>query len=166
MVAGIEAYYKGLLLGLIFIVSFGPIFFAIIETSINRGFAAAASMATGTILSDIFYILVAFVGVNTFFENTRFKFWLGICGGILLLVFGVIYLFKKPKIEKVELDKNLQQSYLGYALKGFAINALNPFVFIFWFSTMGIISVEYESSRIDRLIFFAGVTTCIYSTLR
>src|SRR6185436_10986889 len=104
--AGIEAYYKGLLLGLIFIVSFGPIFFAIIETSINRGFWAAASMATGTMLSDVFYIMVAFLGVNTFFENTRFKFWLGIGGGILLLIFGIIYLFKKPKIEKVELDKN------------------------------------------------------------
>ncbi len=164
MIAGIEAYYKGLLLGLIFIVSFGPIFFALIETSISRGFPAAAAMATGTMISDVFYILVAFVGVNTFFENAHFKFWLGTCGGVLLIIFGIIHLFKKPKIEKVELNESIQSGYIGYALKGFAINVLNPFVFIFWFSTMGIISVEYASSRIDRLIFFAGVITCIYSS--
>lgn len=162
MIAGIEAYYKGLLLGLIFIVSFGPIFFALLETSINRGFAAAASMATGTMLSDVLYILVAFVGVSTLFENSRFKFWMGICGGILLIIFGIVYFLKKPKIEKVELNETYRIGYWGYALKGFAINALNPFVFVFWFSTMGIVSVEYENSRIDRLIFFAGVISCIY----
>jgi len=164
VIAGIEAYYKGLLLGLIFIVSFGPIFFALVETSISRGFPAAAAMATGTMISDVLYILVAFIGVNTFFENEYFKFWLGTCGGILLIIFGVIYFFKKPKIEKVKLSESVQSGYAGYALKGFAINALNPFVFIFWFSTMGIISVEYANSRADRLIFFAGVITCIYGS--
>src|SRR5205085_1074390 len=120
--ANLEAYIKGFIFGFAFIVSFGPIFFTLLETSINRGFKPAVAIAIGTLISDTFYIVVAFFGVTAFFENDHFKFWLGVCGGILLLIFGVIYFLKNPKIEKVELTSAKGIGYVGYALKGFVIN--------------------------------------------
>src|SRR5271154_2721702 len=100
------AYFKGLLVGTIFIASFGPIFFTLIETSINKGFLSAASIAVGTLISDSLYIAIAFFGVSFFLESKDFKIGLGFCGGILLMVFGILYFFKKPKIEKIELGPN------------------------------------------------------------
>ena len=165
MIAGIEAFYKGMLLGLVFIVSFGPIFFAIIETSINRGFWAAASIALGTMLSDASYILLSFLGVTAFLEDDKVKFYVGIIGGIVLIIFGIFTFIKKPRIEKVELITPTNGlGYLSYGIKGFVINMVNPFVFVFWLSSMSIVSVEYHSSRADRLIFFAGTLFCIFTS--
>ena len=164
MIAGVSAFYHGMLLGLVFLVSFGPIFFALIETSINRGFWAAASIALGTMLSDASYIMLSFFGVTTFLESNEIRFWIGIIGGIVLIIIGGFTFFKKPKIEKVQLISPNGFGYVTYAVKGFLINTLNPFVFIFWLSTMSIVSVEYPTSQTDRLIFFAGTLFTIFSS--
>ncbi|MEI7801378.1 MAG: LysE family translocator, partial [Bacteroidota bacterium] len=164
MISGIQAFYHGLLLGLVFLVSFGPIFFAIIETSINRGFWAAASIALGAMLSDASYIMLSFLGVTAFLESEKIHFIIGIAGGIVLLIIGAFTFIKKPKIERVQLVVPNGFGYLSYGAKGFLINTLNPFVFIFWLSSMSIVSVEYPDSRPDRLIFFAGTIFVIFSS--
>ena len=164
MIAGFEAFYHGMLLGLVFIVSFGPIFFAIIETSINRGFWSAASIAVGTALSDAAYIMLSFLGVTAFFENDGVKFYVGIVGGIVLLIIGAFTFIRKPRIEKVVLETPNHFTYISYGIKGFFINLLNPFVFVFWLSAMGVISVEYPNSQTDRLLFFSGTLLCIFSS--
>ncbi len=164
MISGIQAFYHGLLLGLVFLVSFGPIFFAIIETSINRGFWAAASIALGAMLSDASYIMLSFLGVTAFLESPDIKFGIGIIGGIVLIIIGAFTFIKKPKIERVQLVVPNGFGYVSYGAKGFLINTLNPFVFIFWLSSMSIVSVEYPDSRPDRLIFFAGTIFVIFSS--
>lgn len=164
MIAGVSAFYHGMLLGMVFLVSFGPVFFALIETSINRGFWAAASIALGTMVSDASYIMLSFFGVTTFLERNEIRFWIGIVGGIILIIIGILTFLKKPKIEKVQLISPNGFGYITYAMKGFLINTLNPFVFIFWLSTMSIVSVEYQTSYADRLIFFAGTLFIIFSS--
>ena len=164
MISGIQAFYHGLLLGLVFLVSFGPIFFAIIETSINRGFWVAASIALGAMLSDASYIMLSFLGVTAFLESEKIHFIIGIIGGIVLIIIGAFTFIKKPKIERVQLVVPNGFGYFSYGAKGFLINTLNPFVFIFWLSSMSIVSVEYPDSRPDRLIFFAGTIFVIFSS--
>lgn len=100
MIAGVSAFYHGMLLGLVFLVSFGPIFFALIETSINRGFWAAASIALGTMLSDASYIMLSFFGVTTFLESNEIRFWIGIIGGIVLIGIGGFTFLKNRKLKK------------------------------------------------------------------
>ena len=39
----------------------GPVFFILLETSIRRGAKAALAFNTGVILSDILYILIAYI---------------------------------------------------------------------------------------------------------
>ncbi len=164
MIGGVSAFYHGMLLGLIFLVSFGPVFFALIETSINRGFWPAVNIAIGTILSDAAYVIICFLGVTTFLESDEIRFWIGITGGLVLIFIGAFTFFKKPKIEHVQLITPNSFGNVTYAIKGFLINSLNPFVFIFWLSTMGIVSVEYQNSATDRLVFFSGTLFCIFSS--
>jgi threonine/homoserine/homoserine lactone efflux protein len=52
----IESIVSGIGLG--FVLSFltGPVFFALIKTSIEKGFYAGVSLAGGVLVSDIFYV--------------------------------------------------------------------------------------------------------------
>jgi len=179
----IEAYYKGALLGLVFIMSFGPVFFALIETSLEKGFWFAACIALGTVMSDAAYIALSKFGLSQFLGNEEFEYWLGISGGVLLIFLSGIYFFKKPTIiefddhngpqfkgmEKadVRMAKPLpitfsKMTYLAYVVKGFLINTLNPFILIFWLGTAGVIAANKEYEPSDELLFFSGTLSSIF----
>ena len=116
-----EAFYKGLLLGLIFVFSFGPIFFAIVDAGISKGFAAAFFIALGTVLSDATVVSAALFGLARFLGNPTFRFYLGTIGGGLLIVFGLLGFFRKPKIRHVELNIS-KLDYVGFLAKGYFMN--------------------------------------------
>lgn len=157
-----EAFYKGFLLGFIIVFSFGPSFFAIVDAGISKGFLAAFCIAIGTIISDTTFVSVSIFGLTKFLSNPTFKYYLGIGGGFMLIVFGLFGLFKKPKIRHVEMNIS-KLDYLGFLAKGFFMNLLNPFVFIFWFTAVSVVSTEDNYSLHEQLWFFAGTLLCIFS---
>jgi threonine/homoserine/homoserine lactone efflux protein len=159
----IEALYHGIALGLVLMVSVGPIFFAVIETSIRKGFWYAFSISIGTLCSDAFYIALSYFGLQPLFENETFKFWLGIVGGILLVGFGITYLLKKPDLHAADLHMKSKSSYTAYALRGFLINTFNPFVIFFWLGVLGYVTVNYQESNVAQLLFFGGTLATIFS---
>lgn len=159
----IEALFQGILLGLVLMVSAGPIFFAVIETSIRKGFWYALSISVGTLFSDLFYISLAYFGLQPMFENETFKFWLGICGGVVLVAFGIVYLMKKPDLHAADLHMKTKSSYTAYALKGFVINTLNPFVIFFWLGVLGFVTVNYNKSIPSQILFFIGCLSMFFA---
>ena len=158
-----DALFQGILLGLVLTVSVGPIFFAVIETSISKGFWYAFSIAVGTVFSDLFYIALAYFGLQPLFENEAFKTWLGICGGVVLIAFGIVYLMKKPDLHAADLHLQSKSSYTAYALRGFVINTLNPFVIFFWIAVIGGVTVSYGNSPESQVMFFVGMMGTFFS---
>ena len=55
-----------MLFGLFLSFSLGPIFFKLIETSIEKGFLSAFMMDLGALVSDVFYLLVAYFSAQNF----------------------------------------------------------------------------------------------------
>lgn len=155
-----EAFYKGFILGLVFVFSFGPIFFSIIETSIRKGFFPAMSISAGAMSSDILYVTICLLGTSTFLDNPHVRFWMGVVGGIVLIIFGIIYFVRKPHIEEVEINLT-GASYVALIAKGFFINALNPFVFFFWLAVTSAASNEDNFNLTQRILFFVGTFTCV-----
>jgi threonine/homoserine/homoserine lactone efflux protein len=159
----LDALLQGILLGLVLMVSAGPIFFAVIETSIRKGFWYALSISFGTLFSDLFYISLAYFGLQPLFENDTFKMWLGICGGVVLVAFGIVYLMKKPDLHAADLHLKSKSSYTAYALKGFVINTLNPFVIFFWLGVLGYVTVNYHDSAASQAMFFVGTLSMFFA---
>jgi threonine/homoserine/homoserine lactone efflux protein len=119
----------------------GPVFFVLLETSIRRGVRAALAFDLGVLLSDVVYILIAFVFYAEVSELAAGKnqMILKIVGGVLFLGYGVATWFKKPKEMKVDEVGRVIQSMGDYAmltLKGFLLNIANPLVIFYWFSVM------------------------------
>lgn len=122
----------GILLGLATLVFIGPVLFYTISSSISSGFRAGIAIALGILAGDIICVLAAIWGGQQLFNAPSFQWWVALLGGLLLLIFGVKYLFFSKKEDVFTPVKKLDSWWL-YFLNGFAINFFNPFVFAVWF---------------------------------
>ncbi|MFT6882827.1 MAG: threonine/homoserine/homoserine lactone efflux protein [Marinoscillum sp.] len=157
-------FIKGLLFGLIFIFSFGPSFFTLIQTSIQKGYKRAISVALGFSLSDITYVVLALLGLGSILEDPEIRFWVGLVGVVVLITFGIT-LWVKPPTTPIDNDvsSGSDKSLIKYFMKGFLINAVNPFIIIFWLGVIGIVAANYEFTMIEKVYFFSGMLITILS---
>ena len=64
-----EIILNGIVSGVVLAFLIGPVFFAIIQTSIERGFWSGVFVAMGVSLSDILYITVSYLGLHSIHRN-------------------------------------------------------------------------------------------------
>lgn len=138
-----EAFLLGIGAGVISSFLTGPVFFAMIKTSIERGFKAGFSLAVGVILSDIILISVVLFGSQFLAYQESFDKYIGILGGIFLVGIGIYYLFAKVVI-KYQQNELVKVSKRGYLIKGFLMCILTPSTLMFWIVVSGIISVKLD----------------------
>ncbi len=134
---------KGVVTGLILSIMLGPAFFVLLETSIRKGIRAALAFDAGVILSDIVYIVIAYVFIkqvaelSTGEDNALIKF----IGGVLFIVYGAITFFKKvgtTKFSKESKTMRNSKDYWVLFVKGLILNLANPLVIFYWFSVMAL----------------------------
>ena len=61
-----EIVFNGFKLGIVLSFLIGPVFFTIIQTSIERGFRNGVFVAMGVSLSDILYVAICYCGYFSF----------------------------------------------------------------------------------------------------
>ncbi len=148
-----EAILLGMGAGLISSFLTGPVFFAMIKTSIERGFKAGFSLAVGVILSDIILIGLVLFGSQFLEYQASFDKYVGIIGGIFLLAVGIYYLFSTVSISYEE-NKIVKVSKRGYLLKGFLMCILTPSTLMFWIIVTNIISIKLNNMFYEKLLCF------------
>lgn len=156
-----EAIILGIGVGLISSFVTGPVFFAMIKTSIEKGFRAGFSLALGVIISDI--ILIGLVLFSSQFFNYKEEFdkYIGVIGGTFILGIGLYYLLANAKINYSE-SETMNVSRRGYVLKGFLMCLLTPSTLMFWVIVSGIISVKLNNMFYEKLFcFIIGIATQI-----
>ena len=153
----------GLFLSLI--VNMGPAFITLVQTSLHRGFKTAAWFISGVILNDAMiisiYILTSVqVVMRSELEMTLFS----IGAGIILVLFGIFTFRRKAEEKESILEKRTNEilekkenkpSWLLMLGKGFVINLLNPFVWIFWFSAVAVVAGSMGGNKVSTIVFFA-----------
>ncbi|WP_199141033.1 LysE family translocator [Pedobacter sp. ASV12] len=148
-----EAILLGMGAGLISSFLTGPVFFAMIKTSIERGFKAGFSLAVGVIFSDIILIGLVLFGSQFLEYQASFDKYVGIIGGIFLFAVGIYYLFSTVSINYEE-NKIVKVSKRGYLLKGFLMCILTPSTLMFWIIVTNIISIKLNNMFYEKLLCF------------
>ncbi|MFK7783755.1 MAG: LysE family translocator [Crocinitomicaceae bacterium] len=133
---------KGLVTGFILSIMIGPVFFVLLETSIRKGVRAALWMDFGVLISDLVYILIAYVFFNEVKELSEggsdtsiFR----LIGGVIFITYGVFNFFKKVKERKFDANSipaSKARDYVFLGLKGFLLNIANPLVIFYWVGVM------------------------------
>lgn len=158
----IESIITGIGLG--FVLSFltGPVFFALIKTSIEKGFYAGVSLAGGVLVSDVFYVSLSLYGSSFLALENQYRIQIGIAGSTILFSIGLYYLFKKVKVNYEQSTSRRHNT--GYFLKGFLMCIFNPAILLYWLSvTSGIISISGEIKSSEILPFFGSILMTQFS---
>lgn len=160
-----DLIWKGAIAGFTLSFLIGPVFFALIETGMEKGFRAGLAMCSGIWLSDFLIILIAFLGLSyvlALVEWDGFRPWLGSIGGIILIAFGLASWFNSAdsatSTDKFQLKK-LNFFHLG--VKGFVINTLNPFTVIFWLGLMSTIVATNANTGPQASLFFTSLLAVV-----
>ncbi len=165
-----KLFFDGILLGLLVAISLGPAFFAIIQTGINKGFKYGALLALGVFISDFVLVSISYLIGASIFDNPKSKVFVGLIGGIILIIFGSVSWAKKPDILKrrsVKFKTEIRDPRLvSYPIKGFFLNIANPFLFFFWFGALGIVGKMAPEGKMlqSTAIFFSGTFLTTLST--
>ncbi|NOZ46621.1 MAG: LysE family transporter [Chlorobi bacterium] len=163
-------FLQGILLGLLVAVSLGPAFFAIIQTGINRGFKFGVLMAVGISLSDITMITISYLIGSRLFDDVHNKFFIGLIGGIILIIYGSVSWAKKPDILKrrhINYKTPVKNpSLFSFIIRGYFLNVANPFLFFFWFGALGFVGKNAIPGELLRstMAFFSGTFSTIFIT--
>ncbi len=154
---------NGLLFGLLLCVLIGPVFFALIQNAIEKGFFSGFFMAVGIALSDTIYIFVTYLGISQLTDNPSFNMWLGGVGGTIMLVFGIFYMFKPIPAKGLKQLHAEETKWFQQILKGFVLNGINPFVLIFWIGIVSKITVDFEYTTNQAITFFIVLIATVFS---
>ena len=154
----IEAIVTGLFTGLVLAVLTGPVFFALIKISVERGFISGMSFAMGVFASDIVYIVLTFFSTSFIAFETQYKDYITVLGSIFLLVIGLNYVLRKVVIN-YEPTKIITNT--GYFLKGFTMCMLNPLILFYWI-TIATVTVGGKYSTFGMIVFFTSTLLTLF----
>jgi len=160
-------FIEGTVLGLslAFLFGFGPAFFALIQTGIYRGFIPGILLAFGIFINDLLIVSMSLFGATTILGGVENFTLIGIIGGILLVIFGIFTYSKKTEVEDAEDNTEIKTPHpLIYIGKGFLLNAVNPFVWIFWISIIVGITARFSADTSKLVLFFSGTLSVVLIT--
>jgi threonine/homoserine/homoserine lactone efflux protein len=158
----LEPIISGVTFGLILAIMLGPVFFAILQTSLHEGFKAGAFLAFGVLLSDATLIAICYffaAQLNLLEQNQSM---MGFLGGGLLIGFGLFNFFRKVKVREVDDDK--KTVHAKFVAQGFLLNIFNPAVLLFWIGIVGIVSLKESYTRIHTSVFFTSLLMTVLGT--
>lgn len=161
---------KGVLLGISLSFMVGPLLFSVVEASIVRGFRAGVAVAAGIWSSDFLFIGLILWSLDLFTTVTSlpdFRFWAEVLGGMMLIVFGIVSFFSKPKAPKNtsrDVDKANDHPYFRLWLRGFFINLINPGTIFFWLGIVSALVAPNHWTNSQSLTFLGGMISVLIVT--
>jgi len=156
---------QGFTWGFILALMIGPVFFGLIQTSIEEGLKKAIVYALGVAFSDFCFVLLAVIGISPLIEKAGWKDAILVVGGIVMMIFGVLYLKKSAEdVTYIYEAKKITSRKRKYFLKGFLLNSLNPAVLFFWIGPVGFVIADYSDVPGGAYVFLATALSTVFLT--
>ena len=148
---------EGIQFGIFLAFLIGPVFFTLLQTSIEKGFTYGMMVAIGVSLSDVIYVAICYFGLIALVNDPSNAVYLAYGGGLVLIGFGAYHVFIKGRSSTALGQTIKAKGPLRYVLKGFLLNGFSPTVLFFWVATVSsLMTLGYSSGR-DFSIFFGSL---------
>jgi threonine/homoserine/homoserine lactone efflux protein len=164
---------EGIGYGLVLAILTGPIFFSILQISIERGKRGGTALAAGQWFSDFVYIVLVWWGAEHVRDlladadrKTAFIQYMAGIGGVFLVGMGISMLISgyRAKLSTAQAlpirDKN---SIWDVFIQGFLINTLNPTPLFFWATLMSV-GLMRNASNLELVGLFGGTLGTVIVT--
>jgi len=156
---------NGFLTGLILQIAIGPVFFFILNISLQKTTIDGLFAILAVTLVDYIFIALAVLGVGTLLERPKVKLTSGIIGSIVLIIFGIVMILSIGQNGNVDLSNNVvESSYTASFISAFLLTSSSPLTIVFWTSLFATKAIEKGYAQ-KQLIYFgiaAGLATLVF----
>ena len=168
-------FKNGLFTGLILQLAIGPVFFFIINLTLQRTILDGLIAVLAVTIVDYFYITLAILGIGKLLEKKRIKKIFGIISSIVLIIFGGI-IIKDILVSDITTDVDTISSNLLTSFTSvFILTISSPMTIVFFTSLFAAKAVEYNYTKQELLIFglatgsatflFLGASVILFSLI-
>jgi threonine/homoserine/homoserine lactone efflux protein len=155
----LSSFLSGFLAGFALCLSFGTVFFALIQNSVDNGYQSGVKISLGGMLSDLMFISVALFGTLFLPKIDHFDIIMQGIGAFFLIILGISSW--KSDSPKIIYPKTKVGNLLYYVGLGFTLNSINPVNFFIWAAAAASIK-HYDS--LNTFLFFLGAMGAIFLT--
>ncbi len=150
----LQSIVQGALLGVMLSFLVGPVFFMLLKISIVQGKKQALQFDAGVITCDMLIIMLAYLGLSNIMQNKVVQFYIGLIGGLILIISAIVSMIKAKKAKSEEEIQASTKTVLF--AKGFLINLSNPFVWLFWLASVASATASLENNKIWIANYFVS----------
>ena len=157
-------FLDGFLTGLILQIAIGPVFFYILNLTLQRSLIDGYFAILAAVLVDYLYITLAVLGVGKMIEQVKYKRLLGLISSIVLVIFGVLMILSAGAGSLPANRLPGVESYFSSFLSTLLLTISSPLTIIFWTSLFASKAVEkgYSKRELIPFGFAAGLATVVF----
>ena len=148
----ILAALYGLLTGVALCLTFGTVFFVLIQNSIDNGYQSGIKIALGVVVTDAVFVFCAIFGTSFLPHIPDFDKWMAGGGAVLLVLMGFVNIFRGTP--QVAYPKTKFGNFVYYFSTGALLNALNPINFFSWVTIAAYLKSNTNFSPAQTILFF------------
>lgn len=153
--------WKGVIAGFVLSMTFGTVFFSLIQTSIKRGLRKGLFVSLGVVVSDALQIAIALFGSSFLFGKIEsYDHVLRVIGFAFMVFLGIRAMMRHDHFNPDEAQPAEKKDIL-YVFKGLMLNSVNPMLLVAWIGLATYIENMNHYSFGQMLIFFG----CVLSTM-
>ncbi|CCH00467.1 lysine exporter protein (LysE/YggA) [Fibrella aestuarina BUZ 2] len=143
----------GFLTGVALCLTFGTVFFALIQNSVDNGYKAGLTITAGVVLGDLIYVTFALLGTSMIPHSEELEPVLAFIGVVFLIVLGLFNIIKGTP--RIAYPKTKLGNYAYYFTTGFLLNALNPINFVSWVTIAAYLRHSLRYTANQQVVFMA-----------
>ncbi len=152
----------GFLLGAALCLTFGTVFFALIQNSVDNGFRSGMKIVFGVIVGDILFVLAALLGTAFIPEIAGFEVAMAVVGVLFLTAMGQVNILRGTP--RLAYPKTRFGNFLYYFTTGFFLNALNPVNFVSWVAIVAYIRSHMHYTDGQQYAFMSAALIGVFVT--
>jgi L-lysine exporter family protein LysE/ArgO len=150
----------GFLTGMGLCLTFGTVFFSLIQNSVDNGYQSGVKIALGVFVCDAIFVFFAIFGTALLPDIPHFQDWMAGIGVVFLIAMGLSNIVRgQPAISY---PKTKYGDLLYYFSTGFLLNGLNPINFISWVTIATFIRTNLKYDFNQVLAYFAACLVAVF----
>jgi threonine/homoserine/homoserine lactone efflux protein len=156
-----DAFIYGVGIGLSISLLLGPIFFALIQTTIQKGIWSGIILSAGITISDVIIVALAYTSLAEVSSEQWFQWVLTFFGGGFLIFFGLKTALKSKTQYRAALiyQRGRNERWRQFA-HGIVLNTFHPGVWLYWLGVASIIRAHtLPVSSYPKTIFASAILT-------
>jgi threonine/homoserine/homoserine lactone efflux protein len=152
------AFLAGLLISFLASLPTGPVNLSIVHATLVHGKKSGFYIAFGALFIESIYASLSVFGVHLIFSDEIFLKRISLISIPVLLILGLVSLFKKDFLKRYEPKKGRNDF-----LTGISLTISNPMLLLFWITVSAFLRANewMGENLLDNVAFVGGVTTGI-----